>query len=60
MLNDFKYKGDVAQDTFLDFTDVRSYLIFKCSVWKRGCIVSFELQMPQTFSTPFRKAHTKF
>ena len=28
------------------------YAIFKLSAWKRGCIISFELEMPQTSSIP--------
>ena len=32
--------------------DVSSYLTFKLYAWKGGYIISFELQMPQTSSTP--------
>ena len=53
-------KGNVAMDTFLDFTDVSSYLILKLSAWKRGCTISFELQMPPTSSNLFKKALRTF
>ena len=55
-----KSKGTVALESFLDFLDVTSYLTFKIPAWKRGCALSFELQMPQTSSTPFCRAFTKF
>ena len=45
---------------FLDFTDVRSYLTFKISAWKRDCTISYELQLPQTLSNPFWKAFKNF
>ena len=41
-----------ALGNFLDCDDVNSYLTFKISAWKRGCTMSFELQTPQTSSTP--------
>ena len=47
-------------DTFLEFGEVSSQLTFKFSAWKRGCTVSFKLQMPQTPSIPFWKSLTKF
>ena len=38
------------------FADVSSYLTFKLSAWKRGCIISFELQMSHRLNQPhFRK-----
>ena len=40
---------------FYYFGDLNSYLTFKLSVWKRGCAISFELQIPQTSSTHFGK-----
>ena len=54
-----KNKGKAALYIYLDFADVSS-LTFKLSVWKRGCTISFELQMPQTSSTPLWKALVKF
>lgn len=43
-------------DTFVDFADISSYLRLKHSAWKRGCAISFELQMTQTSLTLFWKA----
>ena len=45
-------------DTFLDFSDVSSYLAFNLSALKRAGTTSFELQIPQTSSTPFWKAQS--
>ena len=53
-----KSNGNVVWDTFLDFSDVSSYLAFNLSAWKRAGTTSFELQIPQTSSTPFWKAQS--
>ena len=42
------------------FTHISRYLTFKFYVWKRICIIPFELQKPQNLSTPFLKALAKF
>ena len=55
-----KNKGNVDYDIFLDVADVSSYLTFKLSSRQGDYKVSFELQMPQTSSTPFWKALTEF
>ena len=55
-----KNKGNANYDTFLGFDDASSCLTFKLSAWKRACAVSFEVQMSQTSSSPFRKSLTKF
>ena len=47
-------------DTFLDFLDGSSYLIFKLFAWKRDFTMSFKLQMSQTSSTLFWKGLKKF
>ena len=47
-------------DTFLDFLDGSSYLIFKLFAWKRDFTMSFKLQMSQTSSTLFWKVLKKF
>lgn len=41
-----KNNGAVGQYTFLDFANVRGYLTFKGSAWKRDYKISFEQKMP--------------
>ena len=47
-------------ETSLEFADVSSYLTYKFSACKRGCTISFELQLPQTSSTTSWKALANF
>ena len=49
-----------ALETSLEFADVSSYLTYKFSACKRGCTISFELQLPQTSSTTSWKALANF
>ena len=55
-----KSKGNNAQAFFFSFADVSSYLTFKFCAWKRGCTISFELQVTQTLLNIFWKGLTKF
>ena len=55
-----KNEGNANYDTLLGFGDASSCLTFKqLSAWKRACAVSFEVQMSQTSSSPFRKSLAK-
>ena len=47
-------------ETSLGFADVSSYLTSKFSPCKRGCTISFELQLPQTSSITSWKALANF
>lgn len=55
-----KIKGNFAPDIFLGFADVTSYIKIELFGWKRGCSVSFELEMPHNSSNPFWTGFTKF
>ena len=48
-----KKKGEVTLDTFRNFAYVSSYLRLKSSAWKRDCLISPEVQRPQTWLSPF-------
>ena len=48
-----KNKCNVSLDSFCNFAYVSTYLCLKSFAWKRGYVISQELQMPQTSLKPF-------
>ena len=48
-----KVLGNATLNSFPDFADGSSYLTFKLSALKKGCEISFKLQMLQILTTLF-------
>ena len=50
-----KILGNATLNSFPDFADGSSYLTFKLSALKKGCEISFKLQMSQILTTLFEQ-----